>query len=191
MAPDHGHHFSGAKACGIDDDLGGDFAFVCGDQPFAIGLLRQRSDAGVAAYGAAQKPCFARQGLRQLRGVDIAIERVPQRALQVVGFNQRVAVFEVRGRENFVFQAIGLGHAFDMVELVHAIASMGQAHRTGQVVINGVFGRRGQFAVQRCRILLQLQNAPATGKRGQIARRVPGGARGEFVALQQQSVFHT
>ena len=152
--------------------------------------MRQRRDAGVAADGAAQKPRFARQGLRELRGVDIAIERVPQRALQVVGFNQRVAVFQVRGREDFVFQAIGLGHAFDMVKLVHAIAPMGQAHRTGQVVINGVFSRRGQLAVQRCGILLQLQNAPAAGKRGQITRRVPGGARRQFVAFQKQGVFH-
>ena len=96
MAPHHGHHFTGAKACGVDDDLGRDFTFVSGDQPFAIGLLRQRGHAGMAANGAAQKPRFAGQGLCQLRGVDIAIERVPQRALQVVGFNERVAVFQVR-----------------------------------------------------------------------------------------------
>ena len=95
MPPHHGHDLTGSEACGVHNDFGGDFALVRGHQPFAIGLLRQSRHAGVAANRAAQQPRFPRQGLCQLRGVNIAIQRIPQRALQVVGFDQRVAVFEV------------------------------------------------------------------------------------------------
>ena len=31
MAAHHGHHFTGAKACSVDNDLGGDFALIRGD----------------------------------------------------------------------------------------------------------------------------------------------------------------
>ena len=95
MPPHHGHDLTGAKARGVHNDFGGDFALVRGHQPLAIGLLRQSRHARVAANRATQQPRFPRQGLGQLRGVNIAIQRIPQRALQIVGFDQRVAVFEV------------------------------------------------------------------------------------------------
>ena len=78
-----------------------------------------------------------------------------------------------------------------MVELVHAVATMRQTHRAGQVVVDGVFSRRGELAVQRCRILLQLQDAPARREGGQIPGGVPGGAGGELVALEEQGVLDT
>ena len=95
MPPHHGHHLTGTEARGIHNDFGGDLALVRGHQPFAIGLLRQGGYPGVAADRATQQPRFPRQGLGQLRGINVAIQRIPQRALQVVGFDQRVAVFQV------------------------------------------------------------------------------------------------
>ena len=95
MPSHHGHHLTGTEARGVHNDFGGDFALVRGHQPFAIGLLRQGGDAGVAADRATQQPRFACQSLGQLRGIDIAVQRIPQSALQIVGFDQRVAVFQV------------------------------------------------------------------------------------------------
>ena len=95
MTAHHGHNLTGAEARRVNNDFGGDLALVRGHQPFAVGLLRQGGHAGVAANRAAQQPRLACQSLRQLRGINIAVQRIPQRALQIVGFDQRVAVFQV------------------------------------------------------------------------------------------------
>ena len=94
MPAHHGHYLARAVACGVNHDFGGDLALVGGHPPFAVGLLRQGGDAGVAADGGAQQARLTRQCLGELRGVNIAVQRIPQRTLQVVGFDQRIAVFK-------------------------------------------------------------------------------------------------
>ena len=142
MPPHHGHHFASAETCRIDNDLCSNLAFVGGYYPLAVGLLFQAGYAGVAANGGAQQAGLSGQGLGELGRVNVAIEWVPQRALDVVGFNQGIAIFEFAGRQNFVFQSVSPAHALNMVKFIHAVAPVGQTHRTCQVVIDGVLRRR-------------------------------------------------
>ena len=188
MPPDHGHDLAGAVAGGIDHHLRHHLAFVGGNQPLAIGLLRQSGDPGMPAYPGAKFTRGPRQRLGQLRRVDVAVQRVPQRTQQVMGLDEGVSLLQIAKRQDVVIQPIRLGHGLYMVELVHAVAGVRQPNRASHVVADRVLCRCGQLPVKRGRILLQLQDAPAGGEGGQVAGRMPGGARGELVPLQQQGV---
>ena len=173
VPPDHGHDLTGAVSGGVDHHFGHHIAFVGGHQPLTIGLLRQSRDPGMPAHTGAQLTCRAGQRLGQLRWVNITIQRVPQRTQQVMGLDKGVALLQIAERQDVVVQPIRLGHGLYMVELIHAVAGMRQPHRACHVVVDRVLGRGGQLAVERSGILLQLQNAPAGRKSGQVTRRMP------------------
>ena len=174
MPTDHGHDLTGAVTGSVDHHLGHHIAFVGGNQPLTIWLLRQSSDPGVPAHAGAKFTRRAGQRLGQLRWVNVTIQRVPQRTQQVMGLDKGVAMLQITERQDVVVQPIRLGHALYMVEFIHAVAGMRQPYRACHVVVDRVLGRGGQLTVERSGILLQLEDAPAGRKSGQIAGSMPG-----------------
>jgi hypothetical protein len=115
------------------------------------------------------------EGLRQLRRVDVTIEGIPQRALKVRKFQQRVAFLEPLGREDLVVDAVRLGKPAHVAVLVHALRGVRKPHRAGEVIVDGVANLGPKAPVERRRVLLQLHDADTRGEGRAVARGVPGG----------------
>ena len=192
VAAEERHDLAGAVAGGVDHDLalgaGLGVRGARGDDPSAVGALLETDHALGAADARAHRAGAARHRLRHLRGVDVAIERVPQRALEVVGAQQRVALEEPGGREDLVLHAVGARHGRDVVELGHPFAAVREAHRAGDVVRDGELGVGGELAEEVGRVLLDLHHAPGPGERRHVAGRVPRGPARELVPLEEEGV---
>ena len=91
ILPDHGHDLAGAISGGIDHDLRLDLAFVGGDAPVAIGLLRESRHPGEALDAAAEILGALGIGLGQLAGIDIAVIGIPERALEIMQLEEGMA----------------------------------------------------------------------------------------------------
>ena len=153
-----------------------------------VRFLLQASHALVAANVCTLGACCTCKCLCYLRWVDVAIQWVPQCADKVVGFNKRVDLLQFGGGEYVVLHAIGASHRCDMFEFGHALFGVCEAHGTSDVIVDGEIWIFSELGVQLGRVLLHLHDAPAAGVGGHVARRVPGGAFGQFVALQQEHV---
>ena len=157
------HHLAGAVAGGVDDDLAVDGVLLAvlgaaGHRPVMVGVLLQADHAFVAADAPAHVAGAGGQGLGDLRGVDVAVERVPQRTHQVVRLDERVDLLQLRRGEHVVAHALGVRHRGDVTELGEALVAVSQAHRTGHVVVDGEL--LGQFAVEGGRVALRPHGAP-------------------------------
>ena len=193
MTAEERHHLAGAVAGGVDDvlavhDVLGAVGCARGDRPMAVRMLHEADDALETAHARAQRAGGAGEGLRDLRRVDVAVERIPQRGDQVVRLHQRVDLDQLVGGEHVVAHALRVGHAGDVAELGEALVAVGQAHRTGDVVADREVRVLRQLAVEGRGVRLHLHHAPAGAVRGHVAGRVPGAAGGELVALQQQGI---
>ncbi len=181
--PDHCGDLAGAIAGGIDDDLGDDRATLRRYRPAAVGTrvdCRDRVepiDLGAAVAGA------AREGLGELAGVDVAVIGVPQPALDVVELDQRMARLDLVGADQLERDPLRPRHRRDMGELLHPRRRMGEADRTGDMVVDRVIDLRAEALVERVAVALQLQDVPARREGRAITRRMPGRARGQLVAL--------
>ena len=88
---EHGGHLAAAIARRIDHVLALDRSFRGVDAPAAVGQLPQGSDASVPADAGAEIARALGERLRQLRGVDIAVLRVPQAGADSIELEERVA----------------------------------------------------------------------------------------------------
>ena len=132
---DQRHDLARPVAGGVDHDLGPDrLAFVGTDQPFARTATRQAGDAGEPVDAAAGLAGVTRIGLGQLRWVDIAIERVPEHAFEVVRLQERIELAGLRRTQQLIGETLRLGHGLDVAEFVHALTVMGEAERTRAVI---------------------------------------------------------
>ena len=75
--------------------LAGDIALIGGHQPFAIGLLRDRRDGGIAINGSAALARTLGQRLRQISGLDIAVVGVLDGANHAVHIGERPDVLHL------------------------------------------------------------------------------------------------
>ena len=91
------HDLAGPVAGGVDHDLGADrLALVGADQPLAGAAAGEAGDPGEAVDPAAGLAGEPRIGLGQLRRVDVAVHRVPERTLEVVRLQERVELARLR-----------------------------------------------------------------------------------------------
>ncbi len=189
----------GVVAGGCDDVLGGDLdGLVGGDQVAAALRHLARRDAPGGAVpavsidlpaaldGGARLPRALGHGHRDVGRVDVAVGRVEDRALQVVGPHQGVALADLARGEPFERHARGLSRGRVEHVLVHA----GLRLRHAQVADDGEAGVQAGLGLQR---LVELDRSVVDeGRRvghvevGQQAGGVPGAAGGQLVALQEE-----
>ena len=78
-----------------------------------------------------------------------------------------------------------------MTELGHALFGVCESHRTGDVIADWEIWIFGEFGVQLGCVLLHLHDAPRARVSRDVAGCVPGGTRGQFVALEQEHIGAT
>ena len=137
---------------------------------------------------AARHPRALGHGLGHVGGVDVSVGRVEQRALQVLGADQRPALLDLSGGQELMLDPDRLGgggiqHVFvhPRIRLRHAqVAAAGKA---------GVQPRLGLEArIELDRVIVDMAGRIAHVEQGQQTRRVPGRSGGQLVAFDQQRV---
>ena len=200
----HDHHWHGAPAegfepfadllsivaRGIHDIFGADIAFLGVDDPFAIfagdtGCGREAVDLCAEIAGALG------EGLGQLRGVDIAVHRIEERAGQVMGFDERVAGFDLVDAQNFKVHTLIEPHAAGPFELLQSFDGVGEADGARDVVIHRIVDSFGQAAVKLCRIPLHIHDCPRRRECRDVAGGMPCRACGKFVFFEKDRVRPT
>ena len=137
----------GVIARGIDHIFTADIAFVGLDDPFAV-LARHPSCGRKAQYFCPQITRTLGQCLGQLRRINIAIIGIIKRALQIMGFNERIAVFDLVHRKDIKVHSLIAAHAFGAFKFLHPLFGMGQPDRAGDMIIHRIIHRCAKPAVQ-------------------------------------------
>ena len=188
VLPDHRGDLAAAVARRVDDVFGLDHAAGGLEPPAAVGQLPDAEHAGVPVNRGATLARPLGERLRQLRRIDVAVARIPQRGTDAVELEKRMARADLRRRQQLEFDPLGARLRDHVPELVHPLGAVRQAQAAGLVIVDLVADFLRQPCVQRGRVALQPENAPGGGEVRTVAGRVPGGARGEFVALEQDHV---
>ncbi len=166
----------------------GDVALVGRDQPFAARKLGDRGHSGVAVEGRAALPRALGQRLRQVGGLDIAVVGVLDRAEDAVGVTQRPDRLDLGGGEEADVDTERAGDAGIVAILVHPVGRRRQADVADLRKAGVEAGLRLQRGIEADRILVKLADRIAEVEQGQQAGGVPGRARGEFLALEEDAV---
>jgi hypothetical protein len=116
-------------AGGVDDDFRHHRPARRLDAPLAP---TRSADAGHLAGSGDPRSEIARalgKGLRQLRRIDVAVERVPLPAFEVVQLDEGIARLDVGGTEHLEVDPLVPRHLGHVPELVHALAVLGKSKR--------------------------------------------------------------
>ena len=143
----------------IDHLLAGNIAFVGMHDPARSRLCHARG-RGKAQYLRAPSPRPFGQSLRQLRGINIAIIGVVQSPRQIMGFQKRIAGFQVRDLHHLQRHTLRPAHATRPLKLLHPLFGMPQPDRPGDMIIHRIVDFSGQPAIQRQRIALHVHHRP-------------------------------
>jgi hypothetical protein len=176
VLPDHGHDLAGPIAGGVDHDLAGDVALVGDHAPFARGRALQPGHLGEALDAAAEITRALGEGLGQLARIDVAVERIPQRADEIMRLQKRILRLRLRRRQQRELQPLRMRHGRNMLVFVQARIVVRQPDRAGDVVVDGIVDELAEFGVEPGRMALELDHVPTGREVRRIARRVPGRA---------------
>ena len=185
------HHLAGLAgevAGGRDDMLARDIALVGLHQPFAGGLPLDAGDGGVAVDRGAAVTRALRQRLGEIGGLDVAVFGVLDRAEDAAGLAQRPNLLQLLRGEDVQRHADGFGDAGVIHELVPAVLRAGEADvgDVGEADVEA--GLLLELLIEAHRVLVDLPNRVGEVEQRQKARRVPGGAGGELLPLDQHAV---
>ena len=177
MSTDQLHNFACSIAGGIDHnfalDFGLDTSGASRHRPFEIFVLAQADYTFVASHACAECSSRTRHRLCYLRGVNVAIEWIPQCTEQIVSLEQWISIDKFGRREHVVLHVVGAGHALDMAKLSHALFAVRQTHRASHVITDRKIFVFSQLSIERRRIFLHLHDAVTCRISRHIARRVP------------------
>ena len=131
----------------IDHEFTAYIALIGLDDPFAV-FARHPCCGGKAQYFCPQITRAFGQRLGQLRRINIAIIGIIKRAVKIMGFNKRIAVFDLVHREDIKVHSLRAAHAFGAFKFLHPLFGMGQPDRAGDMIIHRIIHRRAKPAVQ-------------------------------------------
>jgi hypothetical protein len=200
IAADHRGGALGVVAGGCDDHLRDDLERLGADE-IAAALRHDAAlhDPVPAAalegvdLGAAHDLDAALAGalgerLGHVGRVDVAVGRVEQRADQIIRAHKRIAFLDLTGLEPFEGHAHAFGGAGVEAVFVHPLARLRHAQVADHRESGVEAGLRLQRLVELHAVVVDVADRVAYVEERQEARRVPGGASGQLVALEQHDV---
>ena len=175
-------------AGGADDVLAHHVALVRRHPPLPGPSALDARHAGLPLNRRALGAGAAGERLGQVRGLDVAVLRVADRAHQTFRGGERPDFPHLLGGQKLHLHADGAGDAGVLPVLVHAVrrhrqadvADVAPAHVLARFLLQG--------AVELYGILVQLAHRIAHVEERQQTGRVPRGSGGELLALEQQRV---
>src|SRR5690242_3912839 len=94
----------------------------------------------------------------------------------------------LRRREQLEFRLLRTRLCENVTELIHPVGGVREANAAGQMVVDVVTGLVREARIERGGIALQLEDAPGGREVGAVAGGMPGGSRGELIALEQHRI---
>ena len=147
------------------------------DVPGAVRLLGQLDHAVAQHDGGAERLRRLGVGVGGAGRVEMALDRVPERADEVARVHQREHRRRLGGRDDLGVHAEAAALGVGEPQEVHPLRAAGQHHAAGQVQAAGLAGQLLELAVERDGVGLQLGDVGVAVQRVEPARRVPGRAR--------------
>jgi len=151
-----------------------DLSLVGDDIPFARRQPLDRRHPRVPVDGGARIARALGERLRQLRRVDVTIVRVVESRLQIVGGDVGVTLHDLRRRQHLELDPLRAGLRHHVLELVDAIARVGESDAAGDVIVDVVADTLRELGIQARTVTLQLDQIPGRGKVRAVAGCVPG-----------------
>ena len=185
---DHGACLPGEVSGRGDDVLAGNVALVSLHHPLAIRLLLNAGHGGVAVDLCPARTRALCHGLGEVGRLDVTIIRMLDGTEQAIRLAQRPDLLDLGGREHVHLDADRLGNAGIIHELVPPILGAGEAY-VGDFLETDVLARFGfKRVIQLDRVFVNLTHRVGQVEQRQQARGVPGGARCQFLPLDQDDV---
>ncbi len=174
----------------VDHGFAGDLAPVGDDALDPAVLDPDRGDGGVLADGDAAGAGAAGEGLDDVGRRGLAVGRQVGRADHVVDRHQRPERLRLGGGEELHLEAERAGGGGLAAHLGPALRGAGEAQAAVHLPAGGEAGLRLQPVVEGDRIAEQPRHVGAGAELADEAGGVPGGARRQLVALEQDHVGH-
>ncbi len=176
----------GPEACSVDDMFGRDRARLGDDRPRPAGVLMK------VQYGVAENDIRApfagrrNKGMRRTGGVEVAVVRIPQPAVNARGLDDRAKALDlVRRDQGRVVKADGVERRFGGTEPLPSLGGPREGDGAGEFEPQVVVALGLQVAVEPDRIALQSGDVgvgvDGVESRGRVPRR-PGR---QFTSLQE------
>ncbi len=127
-------------------------------------------------------------GLRRAGRVEMALDRVPQSGEELLVVEDGELRLGVLRRHHFQFHAHVAPARPGVLHRLDAFLRLGKLHAAGDVHAAGLAGKLLDLLVELHRVLLHLGDVRIAVEGVEAARRMPGGAGGQHVALQQADV---
>ena len=187
---DAGHRvdLAGPEAAGVDHVLGADGALLGHHVPAPV-VARHQLDDPVAQVDLG--PLQARRlgvGVGGAGGVQVAVEGVPEGAQHALRVDDGRARRDLRGADDLGLQAHVAVLGPLGLQLVQALGRVGEGQAADVVQAAGLAADLLQLLVEADGVALERGHVGVGVQGVEAARRVPGRARGQLVALDQDDV---
>ena len=166
----------------------GDVALIGGDQPFTIGLLRNRRHRGVAVDSGAALARTLCQRLCQVSGLDIAIFWMLDRADHALSVTERPDVLDLLRRQEVHVHADGAGNACIVLIFVHPVLRRREPNVGHLRKADVQLCLRLKARVKPDRILVQFADRIAEVEQRQQTGGMPSRPGCQFFAFQKDDI---
>ena len=172
----------------VHDMLGDDAALFGDDVPLPVGPLLQVEHAVAQDQIRAAAPRGDGEGVRRAMRIDIAFVRVVEAALEPGRIDERTHLADLLGRDEARRHVHGLVHRALGFQHLPALVGGGEAHAARHVHADTLAALALDLVVEPDGVALQRGDVRVVVERVETRRRVPGGAGGEFGALDECNV---
>ena len=166
----------------------GDVSLVGLYQPRARRKLLNGHNRGVPVNLSAPVACALRQCLRQVSRLDVTVIRMLDCSQEVIRFTKWPDFLDLLWGQLVDFHANSFGNSGVIHELVPAVLGAGKTDIGHFPETHMLAGFSLQFAIELHRVFVNLTDRIGQVEERQQARRMPGRARREFLALHQDHV---
>ena len=185
---DHAPDAPRPKTRCVHDMLGDDAALFGDDVPLAVGALPEIKNPVAQHEIRAAAPRGDGEGMRRAMRIDIAFMRVVEAALEPGRIDQRAHLADLFGRDEACVHVHGLVHRALGFQHLPALVGGGKAHAARHVHADTLAALALDLVVEPDGVALQRGDVRVVVERVETRRRVPGGAGGEFGALDECNV---
>ena len=176
-----------ATGC-VHDVFAGDRSLLGHDLPFAVRLLVDFENPVAAADLGAQRASVVGERHGDARWVDVAFTFGPDTGYDVVEVVERVELLQLVRWEQLDRIADVLADAEMGLELVQLVVVVGHPDSARRMQRHLLAGLRGELVVELKGIVVEGRRGVITDRSGDLARSMPGGARGQLGLLDEDAV---
>ena len=188
LETDHAPYFARPQASRVHDVLGVDDSGLGHDVPRRVRALHEIGDHGVKVDLGASLLGRPSVGFGYSHGVDVALERVVDRADEVRRVHHGEQTLGLRHRDERGLHSQVPAAAVDHLQPVESLLAVGQNHATREVQAAVLARDLLDLAIQLDRVLLQAGDVGVAVQGVERPGGVPGRPRGQLPPFEQHDI---